>query len=309
MLEMSKILVSGLINIETTLRVDSFPLTYEPVRFPFFGINSTVSGVGYNVAKALTILGNEVDFLSIVGEDFAADSVRRTLGCDGISDNFIINSLPNTAQSVIIYERSGQRQIHTDLKDIQERPYPVERFEDALNRCSIAILCNINYNRPFLERAVNANIPVATDVHTIANIEDEYNQDYMAAANILFLSDEQLPCSPEKFARRLQNRFGTAIIVIGLGSNGALLAVKENGTIMRFQAVTTRPIVNTIGAGDALFSSFIHTYLHIEDPVAALKRAIVFASYKIGEAGAAEGFLNAAELENLYQSLVQRGAI
>ena len=38
---MTRILVSGLINIETTLRVDSFPLTYEPVRYPFFGINST----------------------------------------------------------------------------------------------------------------------------------------------------------------------------------------------------------------------------------------------------------------------------
>jgi ribokinase len=43
--------LSSQINIETTLRVDSFPLTYEPVRFPFFGINSTVSGVGYNIAK------------------------------------------------------------------------------------------------------------------------------------------------------------------------------------------------------------------------------------------------------------------
>ncbi len=32
---MKHILVSGLINIETTLRVDSFPLRYEPVRFGF----------------------------------------------------------------------------------------------------------------------------------------------------------------------------------------------------------------------------------------------------------------------------------
>ena len=47
---MSRILVSGLINIETTLKVDGFPIPYFPVRFPFHGVNSTVSGVGYNIA-------------------------------------------------------------------------------------------------------------------------------------------------------------------------------------------------------------------------------------------------------------------
>ena len=39
---MNQILVSGLINIETTLRVEGFPIGYSPVRYPFFGINSTV---------------------------------------------------------------------------------------------------------------------------------------------------------------------------------------------------------------------------------------------------------------------------
>ncbi len=32
---MAQILVSGLINIETTLRVDGFPLPYAPVHYPF----------------------------------------------------------------------------------------------------------------------------------------------------------------------------------------------------------------------------------------------------------------------------------
>jgi ribokinase len=306
---MSKILVSGLINIETTLRVESFPLTYEPVRFPFFGINSTVSGVGYNVAKALTTLGNDLDFLSIIGKDFAGESVRRTLARDEISDDYIISSMPTTAQSVIIYEHSGRRQIHTDLKDIQERKYPAELYEKALQRCSIAILCNINFNRPFLEQTVRANIPVATDVHTISDIEDAYNQDFMAAAHILFLSDEHLPCSPEEFAGQLQDRYGTPIIVIGLGSQGALLASQTDGTMDRYQAVNIRPIVNTIGAGDALFSSFMHTYLHTGDPYAAIQRGIVFASYKIGESGAAEGFLTAGELDELTHTLRHDGSI
>lgn len=298
---MSRILLSGLINIETTLRVDSFPLNYEPVRFPFYGINSTVSGVGYNIAKALTTLGDRVDFLSIIGSDLAGESVTLSLDRDGIGSQFIVKDTPDTAQSVIIYDQAGQRQIHTDLKDIQERIYPFDLFQQALTRCSLAVLCNINFSRPFLQHAQHAGIPLATDVHTIASIEDDYNKDFMAAARILFLSDELLPGSPEDFVRQLQNRYGTAVIVVGLGNKGALLAVRKDSFLERIAAVSTRPVVNTIGAGDALFSSFVHTYEHTNDPYAAIRNAVVFASYKIGTSGAAAGFLAADQLEQLVQ--------
>jgi ribokinase len=56
-------------------------------------------------------------------------------------------------------------------------------------------------------------------------------------------------------------------------------------------------VVNTIGAGDALFSSFLDGFLRTKDPYQALRRAMVFASYKIGEKGAAEGFLSRTELD------------
>ena len=299
---MTQILVSGLINIETTLKVDSFPLEYEPVRYPFFGIQSTVSGVGYNIAKALTILGEKVAFLSLIGEDLAGGQVRRSLVDDGIDESLVVNDMPATAQSVIIYDRHGARQIHTDLKDIQDRAYPQNLFDEALAQSSLAILCNVNYNRPFLARANAAGVPVATDVHTVAAVDDHYNADYMGAAGILFLSDENLPCSPEQFARRLQNRYGTAVIVIGLGKEGALLAVRDDNFMERLPAVHTRPVVNTIGAGDALFSSFNYAYSHDRDPYKAIQKAVLFASYKIGEAGAAQGFLSAAELAELAAS-------
>ncbi len=67
---MTKILVAGLINLETSVKIESFPITYFPVTYPFFGINSTISGVGYNISKALSILGDNVDLLSIIGNDF-----------------------------------------------------------------------------------------------------------------------------------------------------------------------------------------------------------------------------------------------
>ena len=69
---MPNIFVAGLANIETTLRVDGFPISYQPVTYAFHGISTSVSAVGYNVAKALTNLGNAVSFASLIGRNHAA---------------------------------------------------------------------------------------------------------------------------------------------------------------------------------------------------------------------------------------------
>jgi acarbose 7IV-phosphotransferase len=291
------ILVSGLINLETTLRVDGFPIAYNPVNYPFFGVNASVSGVGYNIARALTALGDRVDFLSMVGADPAGQLVYSALSADGIAPAGVLASLPATPQSVILYDPQGRRQIYTDLKDIQDRAYPQAQFEQAASTCDWLALCNINFSRSMLSLARRAGKPIATDVHTISDLDDPYNRDFMQAATVLFMSDERLPEPPEVWARRVSDRFGTEIVVIGMGAQGALLAVRQDHVIERFPVIPTRPVVSTIGAGDALFSAFLHSYAISSDPYLSLRRAMVFASYKIGVASAAGGFLDEAGLD------------
>lgn len=301
------ILVAGLINIEITLRVEAFPIHYNPVNYPFFGVSSSVSGVGYNVAKALTVLGNDVAFLSLTGKDPARTLIREALSNNCIPGDHVLDKLDQTPHSVIIYDKSGRRQINVDLKDIQERSYPPEVFEAALGQASLVIPCNINFSRPFLRKAWRAGKPIATDVHAVSDVEDAYNADYMRHANVLFMSHEKLPCSPEQWARQIINRYGTDIIVIGLGADGVLLSVKDHHFLERVPAAQTRPVMNTIGAGDALFSAFVHVYNRTQNPYEAIRKAVVFASYKIGAAGAADGFLSAPELDALYTNIKANG--
>jgi sugar/nucleoside kinase (ribokinase family) len=163
------------------------------------------------------------------------------------------------------------------------------------------VLCNINFSRPYLEVMRARGIPIATDVHAIADLDDDYNRDFMATAAVLFMSHEHLPCSPEEWIRRVWNRYGTEITVVGMGGDGALLGIRQSGFLERIPAAQTRPVVNTIGAGDALFSAFVHGYQDSGDPVLALRKAVVFASYKIGEKGAAQGFLDATALNRLFE--------
>ncbi|MGC9357175.1 MAG: carbohydrate kinase family protein [Anaerolineae bacterium] len=304
---MSKILVSGLINFETTLGVEGFPIYYFPVHYRFNGVASTISGVGYNIVKALVTLGDEAQLFSLVGEDMLGQMVLDTLRMEGIPHDHVLREIDETSQSVIIYDDGGRRQINVDLKDVQDQRYPSEPFAQALADADLAVLCNVNFSRPFLKMAKARGVPIVTDVHTISSLDDVYNRDFMEAADILFMSDDLLPVSPEDWAQRVMARYAPEVLIIGLGADGALLAVREDDYVERCPTVYTRKIVNTIGAGDALLAAFVHFYARTSDPYSSLRRAMVFASYKIGERGAAEGFLTEAELDAWYEEIRSNG--
>lgn len=294
---MATILIAGLINVETTLAVDGFPIDYAPVRYPFFGVNSRVAGVGYNLACALTVLGHEVRLLALLGRDPLSALVAPALAADGIADGWMVPALTALPQSLVCFERSGRRAVFTDLKDIQEVVYPLGQFTAALVGCDLAVLTNIQFARPFLAIARAQGVPIVCDVHAIADLEDAYNRDFMAAATMLFQSHERLPCAPVEWAVRVQERYAAELVVIGMGDAGALLAQRGGHPPLVVPSIVTRPVVNTVGAGDALCAAFVDGWLRGKNPVDALRRATVFASYKVGVDGAAQGFLRAADLD------------
>ena len=296
---MNKIVVAGLVNVETTVKINSFPIEYSPINFPFFGIQAQASGVGLNIGKALTTLGDEVKLLSMIGKDSAGVIVKKSLIDCGIDTSYIEEIISATPQSVVLYDNSGKRQIYCDLKEIQNCSYDQAVFKEVIKESSMVCLCNINFSRNLLKIAKDNGKIIATDVQVLGDIYDSYNADYMKYADILFLSNENITGSVEEFIKGIAKEYDNEIIVVGLGSEGALLYVKKDNCIKKIQAVKTREVVNTIGAGDALFSCFIHYYSKDRNPYEAIEKAIVFASYKIGVESAADGFLKEDELEKI----------
>ena len=292
-----KILVSGLLNVETTVAVRGFPIDYYPIDYPFFGVNSNVAGVGFNVAKALTTLGDGVELVSFLGEDCESGRICAELKECGISDEGIRWTLKNTPTSVILFAPDGRRQVYCDLKDIQEQSLDVENLEDTLSTVDAAALCNINFNRGLIRKAREREVLTATDVHVLTVIEDDYNRDFMENADILFLSDEGLPCAPEDFVRMLHDRYHNRIIVVGLGAKGALLLDEAENRLLHIPAYKDAKVVNTVGAGDSLFSAFLHFYVKGLSAEDSLRRAVVFAGKKIAFNGAAVGFCSEDEIE------------
>ncbi|ADO69177.1 carbohydrate kinase family protein [Stigmatella aurantiaca] len=296
-----RILVAGIVALEMTYRIDAFPLQYDPVRYPFFSLGSSVSGGAYNVARALSTLGDDVRCATLLGRDAAGRLVHHTFAQEGLSPDFALESLADTPHSLILYDRDGRRQIHIDLKDVQDQAYPEERFVQALQGCTLAAVGNANFCRPLLRLAREAGIPIATDVQTVSHLEDPYNQEFMRAADILFMSHERLPMAPAEWVRQVRECYGTGIIVVGMGEDGALLSVLGDPAPLHVPALRGLPVISTVGAGDALFSCFLHAYVQSRDPHQALRKAVAFAAFKIGTAAGASGFLTEEELEQLVQ--------
>lgn len=299
---MSKILVSGLVNTETTVKIKEFPIPYFPIDYPFFGVNTGVAGVAYNLSKALKSLGDQVRLISMTGSDFGGEYVRREIETIGIDAANMQQHLRQTPNSVILYDGEGKRQIYCDLKDIQDMSFDFQK--EMYQDCDVIIACNTNFNRSLLKKAKAEGKLIATDVHVLSDIEDVYNMDFMQYADILFLSDEAIRMDAKEFLMEIEKRYENEIIVLGQGSQGALMYVKKEGKFYDFPVVKTGKVINTVGAGDALFSGFIHYYVKGIPAAEALKKAEIFASYKIGFDGAANGFADEQKIEELAAEIV-----
>lgn len=294
---MSKIFVSGLLNVETSVNVHAFPVEYSPIDYSFFAVNSDVSGVGYNVARALTELGDNVALSSLIGKDMTADTIMNTLKLYNIDTEYVRRDLKSTPQSVVLYDDAGKRKVYCDLKNIQDCIYQKKLVEKVISDCDALVLCNINFNDELIHSALQYGKTVFTDVHILSDINDEYNKRFMKNSDVLFLSDEGVCTDKAQFILQLHGLYNNKIIVMGCGNDGVLMLDGKQNRLFKADAVYTRKVINTCGAGDALFSCFVHEYVKGKASLDCLKSAVTFASYKIGESGGANGFLPDDELE------------
>ena len=298
-----KAFVSGLVNIETTVHIGEFPINSSRVEYLFFGINSDVSGVGFNIVKALAALGDDAILVSIIGNDFDSTRILSSLENMNLTSKYLFRELKEIPKSIILYDDSGKRKIYCDLKDIQEKFIQYDKVKNCVSESDIIILCNINYNRKFIQDIKKSGKLIASDVHVIESIEDEYNRDFMECADILFLSNERLPYESERFLNDLRVRYFAKVIVIGCGKEGALLYDRDKNKIYRLSAVNIGKVINTVGAGDALFTAFIHYYMKGFNCLDALAYAEVFAAIKIKNNGASIGFCSEQEVEEYYKKV------
>ncbi len=294
---MSKFLVAGVTQIETIVRVEKIPVDFSLMTSAKDSIFTSIGGDAYNESLALKWLGDEVCFMSIVGRNQDLSLINPPDRKITLSTEYIIPQMEDTPASVVFYDKERRQQAFEDIKDLRENVYDMSMVAPIASACDMLILANANFCRPFAKAAVDHNKPIAVNIRNYKPEKEVYNKDFLNNARVLYFSDDTLAEDPYKFIDRIAETYGTEIIILGQGAEGLLLYDRTKNLRVHYNTVKTNEVVNTIGAGNALFACFLHYYMETGDSVNAIKNALLFASYKIGYMGTSNGFMTTEQLE------------
>ncbi|MCM3883926.1 carbohydrate kinase family protein [Frankia sp. R82] len=228
-------------------------------------------------------MGSGVRLATFLGADNAGRLARETLIRAGLTGPGILTA-DAIAQSAVLVDPDGRRQIITDLKDLPERHYPISVFEQLVDGATLASISTIGFARGLLPVAAAARVPIAVDLQATSGLQDSYLTDWIDHASIVFCSAENLTVDPAVFAREVLTHGRARIVVVGLGAAGCLLALPDREP----RVIATRApfgVVDTTGAGDALFAGFLHAWLRTQDPDRALATAVLAAGWTVGFPG------------------------
>lgn len=294
---MSKFLVAGVTQIETIVRVDKIPVSYAPLTSVQDSIYTAMGGDAYNESLALKWLGDDVTFMSIVGRNQDFGLINPPDRRITLSTDYIIPQMQETPTEVVLYDKQRKQQIFEDIKDLRENVYDMNVVTPIAGACDMMVLANANFCRPFAKTAAELGKPIAVNIRSYNPEKEKYNTDFLEPAKVLYFSDDTLTEDPYDFIDRMASTYGTEVIILGQGSEGLILFDKTKDIKAHYKTVKTNEVVNTIGAGNALFACFLHFYMETGDSVNAIKNALLFASYKIGYMGTSNGFMTVDQLE------------
>ncbi len=294
---MGKFLVAGVTQIETIVRVDKIPVVYSPITSQIDSIFTAMGGDAYNESLALAWLGDEVNFMSIVGRNQDLGLINPPDRKVTLNTEYIIPQMDATPTEVVLYDQNRRQQIFEDIKDLRDNVYDMSMVAPIAQSCDMMVLANANFCRPFAKAAAEHGKPIAVNIRSYKREKEKYNTDFLEPAKVLYFSDDTLEEDPYDFIDRIAQTYGTEIIILGQGSEGLILYDKKQNLRVHYNTVKTNEVVNTIGAGNALFACFLHYYMENGDSVNAIKNALLFASYKIGYMGTSNGFMTTDQLD------------
>ena len=295
---MSKFMVAGFVQMETIIKVEALPVPYKQFESIPDLVNSGIGGAGFNEAMALKWLGNEVDFMSMVARNMSRRQIEAYLKTFDVNlkTDYVLPMLDGMPTSVILYCK-GKKQTFEDVKDIRHVEYDYDLLESRIQDKDMILMSNCNFCRPIIGLAKKYQKPLAVNVRSMRAEKIANKEDFLAAADILYISDDDLESDHYDCIKECREKYDPEIVIMGIGDKGVILYTKEDNSVIEYRPVKTNEIVNTIGAGNALFSSFMHYYVKTKNAKEAIKNALLFASYKIGFVGTSNGFMTEEQIE------------
>lgn len=274
------IVVAGVTSLYTAVGIDGFPLHYQPTARPKW-LACGVGGAAGHIAKVMRSLGDNVRLCTVVGDDPAGAAIRADLAANDLLGPGVVRG-PASTSGVVSVGPDGQRMGYGHLRPLDGFAYPPALIREQAAGADLVVATNARFVRRLLPSVRDLGVPIAVDVHLIKDLEDPYNLPWLEAAEVVFCSHERLPWRPGDWIARLLDRYPRCVVAgVGLGADGLLIGLRD-GRLISVGAVAPRGVVNTSGAGDSAFATFLQRWVTTGDPASAAEDAVLLAGWKIG---------------------------
>lgn len=235
-------------------------------------INTSLGGVGRNIAHNLSLLGKKVVLVTALGRDANADRIIKSCKDLNIDIEGYLESLEdNTSSYLFITDETGDMSVAINDMNIYQKVTPeyIAGRMDSINKAGLVIV-DTNIPAETIDYlTAHCRVPVFADpvscakatrlqsslgrIHTITpNI---YEAEILADMPIR--NDEDLKAAADKLLK-----MGIKRVFITLGPDGLFAAdERENFKL----DILPCKLVNATGAGDAMMAGFAYAFMEGKD--------------------------------------------
>lgn len=294
----STLCVAGCVNVETSVMIYDFPVACDDSLFCPDNIFDGVGGAAANVAFGAGHLLGRVFMCSVTGRDYFADEIFRRFDAAGIDSSFVRRDWKNSARTVILLDRNGRRRPLCDFRSSADYVYDEDLACEFLAKSPFLYSSTMPWAARICTLAKKLGRKVFVDVQAL-RCDDGYHHEFLRAADVLFMSLEKLSVPFDDLVRKLWYDYDIPVVVATDGANGAGICDRAEKTFKWYRSVKTRPVVDTVGAGDSFAAGFISSAILGGRPEENLFAGQLCASYKIGARGHLFDFPDSAKLRGL----------
>lgn len=299
-----KLLVLGSTNLDTTMLLDRFVKEGETKICKT--IYETCGGKGANQAVACAKLGAQVQFITSLGNDKAADEIINNFKNLKINTKLISkDSKYKTGKAFIMLDKTrsnclivylGANQ-YLSIKNSNEFEKAIINHEGLITQLETNLepvikainLAKKNKKIIFLNPAP-ANLDF--DLKNISGV-DFFIPNHIeldAFTKCGYETLKQLEYGANKILK-----YGVKKVIVTLGEKGVLLVDKSQTKVFKAKKVKA---VDTVGAGDCFVSSFAFNYLLSKNVDKSIKFAILASAYSVTQKGAQASYGTLKQINN-----------
>lgn len=247
-----------------------------------------IGGAPFNVAIHLKRFGNQVTFISRIGNDAFGAAIAEFAKIENIDKGISFDSkFPTGSVSVAFIGKEPHYTIEAE-KSWQYIEYrKLEKPVDVFVYGSLALFFEKNQDTFLQYKKENPNAVFICDLNFRGNFYSEKTINLcLANASILKINEDEWfylkglykQSTDEALLNYLKNSFGLVKIIRTQSEDGVV--VYWDGAIIQEVAnyVSDEVFIDAIGAGDSFLSCFLNCYLKENDVRKALKKALFFAA-------------------------------